>query len=116
MRRPVEILFGARGIPDFPTSVTDPAQMSEEQFRTYDGHEPRKLLKEQMEEVLSSFKPRQLKVLKLRYGLVDGQTRTLKEVGVEIGRSISTVWRDERAALREMRAPTNKRLLKDYLE
>ncbi len=117
MRRPVEILYGNPGFVNFTTRETDPAKMSEEQLRAYDGSGgPRKLLTEQVGEVLSSLTPRQRRVLQLRFGLVDGQTRTLKQVGEEISRSESTVRRVERAALGKMRAPTNKRLLKDYLE
>ncbi len=67
------------------------------------------LLREQLEEVLSTLTEREQKVLKLRFGLEDGRARTLEEVGERI-RQI------EAKALRKLRHPSRSRKLKDYLE
>jgi len=75
----------------------------------------RELLKEQMQDVLDSLSERERRVLKLRFGLVDGQTRTLEEVGEEFGVTRERIRQIEAKALRKLRHPIRSRKLRDYL-
>ena len=74
------------------------------------------LLKEQVQEVLSSLTPREQKVLVLRFGLEDGRSRTLEEVGREFSVTRERIRQIEAKALRKLRHPSRSRKLKDYLE
>lgn len=74
------------------------------------------LLKEQLEEVLSTLTPREEMVLKLRFGLVDGRGRTLEEVGQEFNITRERIRQIEAKALRKLRHPSRSKRLKDYLE
>ncbi len=74
------------------------------------------LLKEQMEEVLASLTDRERKVLRLRFGLDDGRSRTLEEVGREFGVTRERIRQIEAKALRKLRHPSRSKKLKDYLE
>ena len=74
------------------------------------------LLKEQLEEVLSTLNEREQKVLKLRFGLEDGRTRTLEEVGKEFDVTRERIRQIEAKALRKLRHPSRSKKLKDYLE
>ncbi len=74
------------------------------------------LLREQLEEVLTSLTPREQKVLKLRFGLEDGRARTLEEVGKEFGVTRERIRQIEAKALRKLRHPTRSKKLKDYLD
>jgi len=74
------------------------------------------LLKEQVEDVLASLTPRERKVLQLRFGLEDGRTRTLEEVGKEFGVTRERIRQIEAKALRKLRHPSRSRKLKDYLD
>ena len=76
----------------------------------------RRLLKEQIDEVLSSFTPREQRVLQLRFGLEDGRSRTLEEVGKEFNVTRERIRQIEAKALRKLRHPSRSRKLKDYLE
>jgi len=76
----------------------------------------RQLLKEQINEVLSSLTPREQRVLQLRFGLEDGRSRTLEEVGKEFGVTRERIRQIEAKALRKLRHPSRSRKLKDYLE
>ena len=76
----------------------------------------KQLLKEQIDEVLSSLTPREQRVLQLRFGLEDGRSRTLEEVGKEFGVTRERIRQIEAKALRKLRHPTRSRKLKDYLE
>lgn len=74
------------------------------------------MLKEQLEEVLSTLTDREQKVLKLRFGLEDGKARTLEEVGKEFDVTRERIRQIEAKALRKLRHPSRSRKLKDYLE
>ena len=74
------------------------------------------LLKEQVDEVLSTLAPREEKVLRLRFGLDDGKIRTLEEVGKELGGiSRERVRQIETKALKRLRHPNRSRRLKEFL-
>ena len=75
-----------------------------------------KLLKEQIDEVLSTLSPRERRVVQLRFGLDDGRSRTLEEVGKEFGVTRERIRQIEAKALRKLRHPSRSRRLKDYLE
>jgi RNA polymerase primary sigma factor len=76
----------------------------------------RQLLKEHMEEVLSTLSDREKKVLILRFGLDDGRPRTLEEVGREFMVTRERIRQIEAKALRKLRHPSRSKKLKDYLE
>ncbi|MBI2836437.1 MAG: RNA polymerase sigma factor RpoD [Chloroflexi bacterium] len=76
----------------------------------------RQLLKEQIEDVLSYLTPREKRVIQLRFGLEDGRSRTLEEVGQEFNVTRERIRQIEAKALRKLRHPTRSRKLKDYLE
>ena len=76
----------------------------------------KQLLKEQIEEVLSSLTHREQRVLQLRFGLEDGRSRTLEEVGREFRVTRERIRQIEAKALRKLRHPSRSRKLKDYLE
>ena len=74
------------------------------------------LLKDQVEEVLSTLTPRERRVLQLRFGLEDGRSRTLEEVGKEFGVTRERIRQIEAKALRKLRHPSRSKKLKDYLD
>jgi RNA polymerase primary sigma factor len=74
------------------------------------------LLKEQVEGVLDSLTPRERRVLQLRFGLEDGRSRTLEEVGRDFNVTRERIRQIEAKALRKLRHPSRSRKLKDYLE
>ena len=74
------------------------------------------LLREQLEEVLGTLTEREQKVLKLRFGLEDGRSRTLEEVGRESEVTRERIRQIEAKALRKLRHPSRSRKLKDYLD
>lgn len=74
------------------------------------------LLKEQLMEVLDTLTPREMKVLKLRFGLDDGRARTLEEVGREFQVTRERIRQIEAKALRKLRHPSRSKKLRDYLE
>ena len=73
------------------------------------------LLREHIEEVLNSLPPREVRILQLRYGLLDGQAYTLEEVGRKMGVTRERVRQIEAQALSRLRHPTIRRKLRDYL-
>ncbi len=76
----------------------------------------KQLLKEQIEDVLYTLTPRESRVLQLRFGLEDGRSRTLEEVGKEFNVTRERIRQIEAKALRKLRHPSRSRKLKDYLE
>ena len=74
------------------------------------------LLKEQVQEVVGTLTPREQKVLILRFGLEDGRSRTLEEVGREFSVTRERIRQIEAKALRKLRHPSRSKKLKDYLE
>ena len=73
------------------------------------------LLREQLEEVLDTLAPREKKVLELRFGIVDGRTRTLEEVGKEFNVTRERIRQIEAKALRKLRHPSRSKRLRDFL-
>ena len=73
------------------------------------------LLKEQLEEVMSTLTQREAKVLRLRFGLDDGKARTLEEVGREFDVTRERIRQIEAKALRKLRHPSRSKKLKDYM-
>ncbi|MFC1869972.1 RNA polymerase sigma factor RpoD [Chloroflexota bacterium] len=76
----------------------------------------KQLLKEQIDDVLSTLTHREQRVLVLRFGLEDGRSRTLEEVGKEFNVTRERIRQIEAKALRKLRHPSRSRKLKDYLE
>jgi RNA polymerase primary sigma factor len=74
------------------------------------------LLKNQIEGVLNTLTPREQRIIKLRFGLEDGRSRTLEEVGREFRVTRERIRQIEAKALRKLRHPTRSRKLKDFLE
>ena len=73
------------------------------------------LLREQLEDVMKTLTPREAKVLKLRFGLDDGRTRTLEEVGKEFNVTRERIRQIEAKALRKLRHPSRSKKLRDYM-
>lgn len=73
------------------------------------------LLREQLDEVLDTLTPREKKVLELRFGMTDGRTRTLEEVGKEFNVTRERIRQIEAKALRKLRHPSRSKKLKDFL-
>ena len=89
--------------------VPDERMMSPEEYATAE------LLKEELSSVLETLTEREEKVLKLRFGLDDGQCRTLEEVGQIFGVTRERIRQIEAKALRKMRHPSRSKKLKDFL-
>ena len=89
--------------------VPDERMMSPEEYATTE------LLKEELDNVLLTLTEREEKVLKLRFGLEDGQCRTLEEVGQIFGVTRERIRQIEAKALRKMRHPSRSKKLKDFL-
>ena len=73
------------------------------------------MLREQLEEVMNTLTPREAKVLKLRFGLEDGKSRTLEEVGKEFNVTRERIRQIEAKALRKLRHPSRSKKLRDYM-
>jgi RNA polymerase primary sigma factor len=73
------------------------------------------LLREHLAEVLNTLPPREVRILQLRYGLLDGQSYTLEEVGRKMGVTRERVRQIEAQALSRLRHPSHRRRLSDYL-
>lgn len=74
------------------------------------------MLKEQLMEVLATLTPREQKVIMLRYGIEDGHTRTLEDVGKEFSVTRERIRQIEAKALKKLRQPSRSKKLKDYVE
>ncbi len=74
------------------------------------------LLKEQLNEVLATLTDREAKVLKLRFGLIDGKARTLEEVGQKFDVTRERIRQIEAKALRKLRHPSRSKKVKDFLD
>jgi RNA polymerase primary sigma factor len=73
------------------------------------------MLRDQLNEILSALPPREVRILQMRYGLVDGETYTLEEVGKKLGVTRERVRQIEAQALSRLRHPTHSRKLRDFL-
>ena len=73
------------------------------------------MLRELLQDILQDLPPREVRILQLRYGLVDGETYTLEEVGKKLGVTRERVRQIEAQALSRLRHPTHSRKLKDFL-
>jgi hypothetical protein len=82
--------------------------------RMFDARDENIILKEQIEEVLSTINPREKRVIQLRFGLEDGRNRTLEEVGKEFNVTRERIRQIESKALRKLRHPSRSRKLRDY--
>jgi RNA polymerase primary sigma factor len=74
------------------------------------------LLREHLQEVLADLPPREVRILQLRYGLLDGESYTLEEVGKKMGVTRERVRQIEAQALSRLRHPSHRRKLRDYLK
>ena len=74
------------------------------------------MLKEQIADVLSTLSEREARVLELRFGLGDGISHTLEEVGQEFGVTRERIRQIEAVALRKLRQPSHSRKLRDFLD
>ena len=125
MNMPVERVREIMKIAQEPVSLETPIGEEEDShlgdfIPDEDASEPAEaasftLLKEQLVEVLSTLTPREEKVLKLRFGIEDGRTRTLEEVGKEFNVTRERIRQIEAKALRKLRHPSRSKKLKDFL-
>jgi RNA polymerase primary sigma factor len=83
--------------------ASDPAELASET-----------LMREQIRKAISTLTPREQRVLELRYGLDDGRSRTLEEVGLEFGVTRERIRQIESKAIRKLRHPTRSRIFQDY--
>jgi RNA polymerase primary sigma factor len=74
------------------------------------------MLRELLQHILRDLPPREVRILQLRYGLVDGETYTLEEVGKKLGVTRERVRQIEAQALSRLRHPTHSRKLRDFLK
>ena len=125
MNMPVEKVREILKIAQEPVSLETPIGEEEDShlgdfIPDEDASEPSEaasftLLKEQLVNVLSTLTPREEKVLKLRFGIEDGRTRTLEEVGKEFNVTRERIRQIEAKALRKLRHPSRSKKLKDFL-
>lgn len=90
--------------------IKDESNMSPEEYATNE------ILKDEISDVLLTLTEREEKVIKLRFGLEDGKSRTLEEVGQMFGVTRERIRQIEAKALRKLRHPSRSRKLKDYLD
>lgn len=125
MEMPVEKVRDILKIAQEPVSLETPIGEEEDShlgdfIPDEDASEPSEaasfsLLREQLEEVLDTLAPREKKVLELRFGIVDGRTRTLEEVGKEFNVTRERIRQIEAKALRKLRHPSRSKKLRDFL-
>jgi RNA polymerase primary sigma factor len=90
--------------------------IEDDQIAPPDEAATKNLLRENLREVLNELPPREARILQLRYGLLDGQTYTLEEVGRKMGVTRERVRQIESQALNRLRHPSIRRKLRDYLD
>ena len=73
------------------------------------------MLRDKLNDILYSLPPREVRILQMRYGLVDGETYTFEEVGKKLGVTRERVRQIEAQALSRLRHPTHSRQLRDFL-
>jgi len=125
MQMPVEKVREILKIAQEPVSLETPIGEEEDShlgdfIPDEDASEPSEaasfsLLREQLMDVLDTLTPREKKVLELRFGLADGRTRTLEEVGKEFNVTRERIRQIEAKALRKLRHPSRSKKLKDFL-
>ena len=125
MNMPVDKVRDILKIAQEPVSLETPIGVEEDShlgdfIPDEDASEPSEaasfsLLREQLEEVLDTLAPREKKVLELRFGIVDGRTRTLEEVGKEFNVTRERIRQIEAKALRKLRHPSRSKKLRDFL-
>ncbi len=125
MSMPVEKVRDILKIAQEPVSLETPIGEEEDShlgdfIPDEDASEPSEaasftLLKEQLMTVLSTLTPREEKVLRLRFGIEDGRTRTLEEVGKEFNVTRERIRQIEAKALRKLRHPSRSKKLRDFL-
>ena len=125
MNMPVEKVRDILKIAQEPVSLETPIGEEEDShlgdfIPDEDASEPSEaasfsLLREQLEEVLGTLAPREKKVLELRFGIADGRTRTLEEVGKEFNVTRERIRQIEAKALRKLRHPSRSKKLRDFL-
>jgi len=125
MQMPVEKVRDILKIAQEPVSLETPIGEEEDShlgdfIPDEDASEPAEaasfsLLREQLMDVLDTLTPREKKVLELRFGLADGRTRTLEEVGKEFKVTRERIRQIEAKALRKLRHPSRSKKLKDFL-
>ena len=125
MQMPVEKVRDILKIAQEPVSLETPIGEEEDShlgdfIPDEDASEPSaaasfSLLREQLMDVLDTLTPREKKVLELRFGLADGRTRTLEEVGKEFNVTRERIRQIEAKALRKLRHPSRSKKLKDFL-
>ena len=126
LEMPVEKVREIMRIAQDPVSLETPIGEEEDShlgdfIPDYDAPAPAEaasliLLKEQLNEVLSTLTEREAKVLKLRFGLEDGRSRTLEEVGREFEVTRERIRQIEAKALRKLRHPSRSKKVKDFLD
>ena len=125
MGRPVDKVRDILKIAQEPVSLETPIGEEEDShlgdfIPDEDASEPSEaasfsLLREQLMTVLDTLTPREKKVLELRFGIVDGRTRTLEEVGKEFNVTRERIRQIEAKALRKLRHPSRSKKLRDFL-
>ena len=90
--------------------------IEDEESTTPDEEVTSSMLRELLQYVLQDLPPREVRILQMRYGLVDGETYTLEEVGKKLGVTRERVRQIEAQALSRLRHPTHSRRLRDFLE
>ncbi len=125
LEMPVEKVMEIQKIAQDPVSLETPIGEEDDShlgdfIQDDDSPEPQDvaaytLLKEQLEEVMSTLTSREAKVLRLRFGLDDGKARTLEEVGKEFDVTRERIRQIEAKALRKLRHPSRSKKLRDYM-